>query len=234
MDGGRYKVKTEVFEGPLDLLLQLITKRKLHISDISLSRVTDDYLEHLEGMKDFPMSEVAHFILVASTLVLIKSRALLPTLSLAEEEEESIEDLQIRLRQYQRIKELSTHVEEHFGKRPMFFRQPPADIKPVFLPTREITTKRLHKAIRAVLQILPTKELVPQVVVKKVISLEKMIDTLSDRIGKTLSVSFKDFTKKTDKINTIVGFLAMLELVKRGIINVKQEKETGEIIMDKR
>src|SRR3989344_1126361 len=107
-----YHIKTEAFQGPLDLLLQLIEKRKLHINDISLAHITDDYLAHIAGLETFPLKEAAHFILVASTLVLIKSRSLLPSLSLTDEEEGDIKDLERRLKEYKRIKELSLHIEK--------------------------------------------------------------------------------------------------------------------------
>ena len=83
-----YKVQLPIFEGPLDLLLDLIEQRKLLINDISLAKVTDDYLAHIKEQGNFSLPGAAHFILVASTLLLIRSRSLLPSLALAEEEEE--------------------------------------------------------------------------------------------------------------------------------------------------
>ena len=81
-----YTVKTEIFEGPLDLLLTLVEKRKLFINDISLSQVADDYVLHIKQYSEFPVGEVANFVLVASVLVLIKSKSLLPKLDLTQEE----------------------------------------------------------------------------------------------------------------------------------------------------
>jgi hypothetical protein len=89
-----FQVKTHIFEGPLDTLLSLIEKRKLFINDISLAQVADDYISYVKSLNDFPIADSAHFILIASTLVLIKSKSLLPTLTLSEEEESSIEDLE--------------------------------------------------------------------------------------------------------------------------------------------
>jgi len=82
-----FTIKTESFEGPLDLLLDLIEKRKLYISDISLAKVTDDFIEHIKNIGGIEIGESAHFILVASTLLLIKSKSLLPELALTEEEQ---------------------------------------------------------------------------------------------------------------------------------------------------
>ena len=95
-----YIVNTGAFQGPLELLLSLIEKRKLFISDISLSEVTDDFINHVKNTSDFPMSQSAHFVLIASTLLLIKSKSLLPTLEFTEEETESMEDLERRLKSY--------------------------------------------------------------------------------------------------------------------------------------
>ena len=82
-----FTVKTKDFEGPLDLLLDLIEKRKFFINDLSLAKVTDDFIAHIQQFENLPMGESAHFILVASTLLLIKSRSLLPQLNLTEEEQ---------------------------------------------------------------------------------------------------------------------------------------------------
>ncbi|MFM2357386.1 MAG: segregation and condensation protein segregation and condensation protein [Candidatus Parcubacteria bacterium] len=229
-----YKVKAGEFEGPLDLLLDLIEKRKLHISDVSLANVADDYIEYVKSLGDFPVAESANFILIASTLLLIKSKSLLPTLDLTLEEQESVSDLEDRLKKYKRIKELSHHVQELFGKNILFFREPPRDIKPVFSPDEDIKTLNLLEAIKSVLQNLPKQEKIPQVVVKKIISLEEMIGNLTSRIQQSLKMSFKEFSKagKVEKVNVIVSFLAMLELVKQGVIQVSQEKEFDDISME--
>src|SRR4249920_742770 len=100
-----FRIKTEVFEGPLDLLLSLVEKRKLFINDISLAKVTDDFIAYIQKFDNMPMADSAQFILIASTLLLIKSKSLLPSLTLSEDEEEGIHDLETRLKIYQRIKE---------------------------------------------------------------------------------------------------------------------------------
>src|SRR3989344_7803810 len=115
-----YHVKTDNFQGPLDLLLSQIEKRKLPINEISLSKVTDDFISYIEGEEKFPIALSAHFILIASTLLLIKSKSLLPTLELSGEEQGNIEDLERRLKELKRIKELSLHVAKRFGKEMLF------------------------------------------------------------------------------------------------------------------
>jgi segregation and condensation protein A len=226
-----YNVKTHIFEGPLEVLLSLIEKRKLFINDISLAQVADDYIAHVKMLENFPLAETAHFILIASTLVLIKSKSLLPQLSLTEEEEQSIDDLEDRLKQYQKYKALSKHLKDRFGIHVEYLRLPSKEKIVVFAPDKNTSVARLHETIRQVIHAIPKKEFVPKAVVQKVISLEEMMDNLSERITKSLKMSFKDFSGhgKAEKVNVIVSFLAMLELVKQGIIHVKQEADFSDI-----
>ena len=229
----QFTVKHSSFEGPLDLLLNLIEKRKLFINDISLSKVADDYIAHVNELGHFPVAESAQFILIASTLLLIKSKSLLPTLDLTSEEQANIQDLEQRLKLYQRIKELSGHVREKFGK-DIIFEKSARLITPVFSPDTSMTIPNLTKAIQDLLQNLPKKEIVPKAVIKKVISLEDMIVNLTHRIKSNLKMSFREFARmgKEEKVNVIVSFLAMLELVKQGVILVKQDDEFSDIEME--
>jgi segregation and condensation protein A len=229
-----FTVKTPVFEGPLDLLLDLIEKRKLHIGDISLAAVTDDFIAYVNEQKDFPVPQAAAFVLVASTLLLIKSKALLPTLELSPEEEGSIEDLERQLKLYQRIRELSKHVTVRFGKTMLFGKSPARTFEPVFMPDKRVTLGNLTLSIHDVLTNLPRKEFVPQAIVKKVISLEEMIENLSKRISENLRLSFRDFSGigKRQKVDVIVSFLALLELVKRNSVSVSQTATFEDITIE--
>ena len=227
-------VKTKDFEGPLEVLLGLIEKRKLHISVVSLAAVTDDFIAYLEHQETFPLDESAQFVLVASTLLLIKSKSLLPTLELTEEEQGSIEDLEERLRQYQRIRELSVHVKRLFGAHPTYARQEQRNFVTVFSPDSKTTVPFLHNLITIVLDKVPKVEKLPKVVVQKVISLEEMITNLSERITSSIRTSFKSFVgeHKHEKVHIIVSFLALLELVKRGAVRVSQEKDFDDIHLE--
>ena len=104
----------------------------------------------------------------------------------------------------------------------------------VFTPDKNTSVSRISETIRSVIAQIPKKELVPKAVVQKVISLEEMIESLTVRITTSLKMSFKDFAKvgKTEKVNVIVSFLAMLELVKQGIIQVRQDKDFQDIEME--
>src|SRR3989338_492258 len=236
MMNSAYTVQLPIFEGPLDLLLDLIEQRKLLINDVSLAKVTDDYLAHIKENGSFSLPGAAHFILVASTLLLIKSRSLLPSLALTEEEQGSIEDLERRLMLYKKMKDLSVGVKELFGKEVIFFREPSQDIEPIFAPTKELHQGGVLAAIQQVLRTLPKKELIPQLIVRKVMSLEEMIETLMGRMAHALNMSFKEFSEnaKGDVSQVIIGFLAMIELVKRGIISVKQDNHFEDIEISKK
>jgi segregation and condensation protein A len=226
-----YKVKLQEFEGPLELLLELIEKRKLFINEISLAQVADDFITYIKQFEQFPIAESAHFILIASTLLLIKSKSLLPNLPLTEEEETSIKDLELRLKIYKRMKELSVHIKERFGKEILFAASHSRPVEPVFSPDESMTTPSLYEAIKSVLHNLPKKEFIPKAVVKKVISLEETINRLTERVKTSLKMSFREFSRhgKEEKVHVIVSFLAMLELVKQGVIMVHQEQEYGDI-----
>lgn len=237
-----FVIKTAVFEGPLELLLSLIEKHKLHISDIALSQVADEYMEHVRRLSEFPTREVAQFVLVASTLVLIKSKSLLPEFNLTTEEQSDIQDLQDRLRLYQRARELSRHVAERFGQRIMFAREETslfADA--VFAPHESITKERVAESLRGIIARLPKVEKLQKTVVEKIMSLEEVMGKLAGRIQSAISMRFSDFAKahthggtshREVKVNTIVSFLAMLELVKQGMLAAKQHATFSDIEME--
>lgn len=242
MKGGYYTVKTSTFEGPLDLLLDLVSKRKLFVNDVSLAQVTDDFIAYIEGMDSnedsrsstVRIGESAEFILIASTLMLIKSRSLLPMLQLTEDEEESIHDLEDRLALYAKVKELSAMLKDLFGKRMIFEKTPSKNPVVVFSPDSKTDTANLLASLERVIESLPKKEILSKVTVRKVVSLEEMIEKLVERISKVSRFKFTDFhgakgeMTHEKKVSIIVGFLAMLELVKRGAIRVAQD-DKGEI-----
>ena len=240
--GDEYLVKTHIFEGPLDTLLSLIERRKLFINDISLAQVADDYIAYVRGLENFPIADSAHFILIASTLVLIKSKSLLPQLILTEDEQSNIEDLEARLREYQKYKALAIHLRERFGIHTEYLRLPSKEKIIVFTPDKNTSVAKIFETIKSVILQIPKKELVPKAIVQKVISLEEMIESLTKRITASMKMSFKDFSHSTssgqaghsreERLNVIVSFLAMLELVKQGIIRVRQDRHFHDIEME--
>lgn len=237
MEDQIYKIKISGFEGPFGLLLSLIEKRKLFINDVSLAQVTEDYLAYINKLGGLPPSEISSFILVASTLLLIKSKSLLPNLDLTSEEEGDIRDLEERLRLYKIFTKLAGNIKNNFGKKIIFAPLERKNEFLVFLPDEQITKESMMTFARNALGAMPVKVFLPKVEVKIVISIEEMIDKLTERIKNSLKMNFKEFAGKAEtkeeRVVVIVGFLAMLELVRQGIIDATQEPDSADIFIEK-
>ncbi len=238
MEKEAFQIKVYGFEGPFGLLLELVEKRKLHINDVSLAAVTEDYLNYINKLGGLNPAEVASFVLVASTLILIKSKSLLPNLSLTSEEEGDIKNLEERLRLFELFTKLGLNVKNMFGEKMIFAPLERKSDVLVFLPDEQITKESMMGFAKNVLGSMPKKVFLPEVEVRKVISIEEMIGNLTERIQNSIKMSFKDFTGKAktreEKVFVIVGFLAMLELVRNGILSVVQENHFEDIIISKR
>lgn len=235
-----YTVKLDTFEGPLGLLLNLIEKRKLFINDVSLASVTEDFLTKMNELNtDNAISPamVSSFVFVASTLILIKSKSLLPNLSLTESEQGDIKNLEERLRLYELFTKLGLNIKRDFGKRIIFQTLGQKSPSVVFLPDSQISKDSMMVLVKNVLGAMPKKTFMPEVEVKKVISIEEMIGNLTERIKSSIKMSFKDMsgkvTNKAEKVNVIVSFLAILELVKQGIVDALQNTHNEDIIIEK-
>lgn len=232
-----YTVKTGAFEGPFSLLLDLVKKRKLFISDVSLSSVTEDYIKYVNSLGSSHPADVSSFVVVAATLILIKSKSLLPGLDLTNSEEKDISTLEERLRLYEMYTNLSVKIKEKFGKKIIFPQGERKNTNIMFLPDNQITKERMVDIVREILGRIPKKELLPEIEVKKVISIEEMIDNLTERIQKSVRMNFKDLSGKVqtkeEKVVMIVGFLAMLEMVRQGILNVIQDNNFDDIMIEK-
>lgn len=232
-----YKVKTPVFEGPFGLLLSLVEERKLFINDLSLSKVTEDYLKYINALEKANHAEVSSFMVVAATLILIKSKSLLPNLDLSSEEETDIKNLQDRLKLFEMYARLGAEIKLMFGKRMIFLPEERKQASVVFLPDEQITKESMMALAGEVLGRMPKKEFLPEVEVKKVVSIEEMIENLAGRIQNAIRMSFKDFAggakNKEEKVTVIVSFLAMLEMVRQGILDALQENNFEDIIIEK-
>jgi segregation and condensation protein A len=225
-------VKTPVYEGPLEILLELIEKRKLLINDISLAAVTDEYIARVGAMPQMPVGETAEFVALASTLLLIKSRSLLPSLELSGEESQDIKQLEYRLAVYQILKEAARGLGGQLSEPALYEGNPPA-LPPLFLPDPSATPSGLRAAAQALIEGFPTTLALPKVAVKKILSLEEMIDKLAARVSSAMQLSFKEFAKGSkERGEVIVGFLALLELVKQGIIKATQGEHFGDITLE--
>lgn len=226
-----YNIKLEQFEGPLDLLLQLTEQEKLDITRVSLAQISDQYLEFIANAKNITLAHLADFLSVASKLILIKSKALLPLLEFTEEEEEEIKDLEHQLAEYKKFKDASLKLGEIFnGPDALFSREGFLGVEKVFYPPENIVAEDLGKIFNKVLGEIPVAEKLEEESVKEVLTLEDKITHLQDTLRQRVEASFSEIISTArDKVEIVVSFLAMLELVKQRMIHVEQDGLFSEI-----
>lgn len=225
-----FAIKTEVFEGPMELLIELVEKRKLLINDISLAQVTDEYMQTVSAMQELSLPNTAQFVTLAATLLLIKSKSLLPSLDLTTEEEATIEDLEQRLKQYQVYRDIGLTLQTTFGRMIAYEPEftPPRD--PLFVPDNYCELSNLQTAMHRVLSALPKIEPKPVAKVRPTISLEEMMDKLQRRIENQMRTKFSEIRAgETEHKNVIVSFLAVLELFKQGNMIITQNNRFDDI-----
>ena len=226
------KVQLEIFEGPLDLLLHLIKKNEVSITDIPIATITEQYLATLDLMRTLNLDVAGEFLVMAATLIHIKSRMLLPPDGLDQEDEEEGDpraELARRLLEYQRFKEAAGELERRdILRRDVFVRspEPPAEVETVGFES--VSLFDLISALRTVLERLP-KEAIHEVALERISVREKMT-LLLDRLHQGGQMVFQGlFAGATSRLEVVVTFLAMLELVKIRAIRIWQEAPAGPI-----
>ncbi|MBM3261524.1 hypothetical protein FJY93_03840 [Candidatus Kaiserbacteria bacterium] len=227
-----FALDTTTYQGPLEKLLELIEARKMSISDVSLAEVTDAYLAYVESLPELPLGETAQFILVASTLLVIKSRTLLPGLELSEDERQSVEELERRLAQYALIRTAAKELRAAWGKAPLIMMQK-TPLRPTVFTPAEAGASTIAAAAQRLVNILPMPEKMAQAAVAPVIALEDVIKQLNRRIHSAVRTRWSELTKSAkDRHEVIVYFLAVLELVRSGSASVTQERLFEDITIE--
>jgi segregation and condensation protein A len=227
MDG--YTVKVDIFEGPLDLLLHLIKQNQLDIYDIPIALITEQYLEYIKIMKALDLTIAGEFLVMAATLMHIKSRMLLP--APVEEEEEEGEDpraeLVLRLVEYKRFKEAAVHLSQQpLLERDVFIR-PPHEME--IIEDGEIEADLFH-LIDALRELLERQEMEAfHEVTLDAVTLREKIRELYERLqGVREAIAFSDlFPPFASRVELIVTFLALLELIKSGMLRAFQREVFG-------
>lgn len=219
-------VQLEIFEGPLDLLLHLIKKNEVSITDIPIATITEQYLATLELMQNLNLDVAGEFLVMAATLIHIKSRMLLPPGDDEPDEDEGIdprEDLVRRLLEYQRFKEAAAELERReLLTRDVFVRSTPSAEESPAAGFREVSLFELLSALRRVIERLP-KDNAHEVVLETITVREKMMLILEIlRAGERVQFEAL-FSGVKSRMEIIVTFLAMLELVKMRAIRIFQE-----------
>lgn len=224
-----FSIKTDSYEGPFEVLLDLIEARKLLVNELALANITEDFIQHVRAQEAFPVAETANFIQIAATLLLIKSKSLIPDLIFTDDENADVDDLKRRLTAYEKIREASRELSRIFGRNMML----PAGERPpevVFAPSRDLSAAALAEALARVLAAREEVESLPEVRVKPLVTIEEMMDRLAKRVESAMTLSFKDFAGSAkEKVEVIVSFLALLELVKQGAVAAEQFDTYGDI-----
>ncbi len=229
-----YKVQLEKFSGPLDLLLQLIEKEEMDITQVSLAKVADQFLEYMQQIQTLGAKDIVEFLEIAARLILIKSKALLPQLELTEDEELSAEELALRLKEYKKFKDAGNNFKKLLeAKRYCFDRQIYVEEERVFSPPPDMNVKSLRNAFGDVLGAVPVMEDLGEEIMTEVVSLEEKIDHIKSSLGERLNTVFSKLHNSKSKMEVVVTFLAMLELMKQRVIDVKQEDMFGEMELRK-
>lgn len=226
-----YRVRLEIFEGPLDLLLYLIKKNEIDIYDIPIATVAEQYLEYLELMRMLDLNIAGEFLVMAATLIHIKSKMLLPPEEkeiLSEEEEDPREELVRRLLEYKKFKEAAGVLQDLEGRRKkMFTRSPASDLEPgeKFF---EASLFDLITALTRVLKDVPKE--VFQEIVKDEFTVEQKVHDLLHMLVKTPVLYLSELFKKAkNKSEIIATFLAVLELIRLKEIIAVQKQSFGEV-----
>ncbi len=226
-----FTLKTAAFDGPLDLLLTLIEERKMLITDVSLAEVADAFLAYIAERNEFPLRDTAQFIVVAATLLLIKSRSLLPVLTLSNDEEGDIRDLERRLKLLQIFRDIARRLER--TKTRIYLSEGSPITDPLFVPPPDLSPAALVGALHDVLANAPRRVVRDEVKVEHVVSLDEMIERLTKRIQNAINLTFAEFSKDAiDTREVVVSFLAILELVKRGLARAEQGTHFDEITIE--
>lgn len=231
-----YRIETEVYQGPLDLLLELIERAELDITRLALAKVTDQYLVYMRRLQIENPAEVSAFLVIAARLVQIKSQALLPKQPVepgTQDEEDPGDALARQLILYKRFKEIANWLMEREieGLRTYLRVAPPPAIQ--VQPKLDLSNVNLEDLVQAAREILlsgPDLPALDTVVNLPRITIREKINHILDDLKKLGKTTFRQMlSKRTTKVEVVVTFLALLELVKRHIINAKQDALFGDI-----
>jgi segregation and condensation protein A len=229
-----YRVKLELFEGPLDLLLYLVKRDHLNIYDIPISTITDQYLAYLELMKILDLGIAGEFLVMAATLMQIKSKMLLPpdeTHQPDEEQEDPREDLVRQLLEYERFKEIAQELRKRETDQREVYRRPQMDEKEIPETAPGYFEASIFDLITAFSKALkdPSKELFYNVI-KDEFTIQDKVHEILHRLLLASSVGLTElFASAKNKLEVIVTFLAVLELTRLKEIVARQKEAFGEI-----
>jgi len=218
-----YKIKIEKFEGPLDLLLQLIEKEKLDITEVSLSKVTEQYLESIKNIEEYQPEDLADFLVVATKLLLLKSKTLLPYLYPEEEDEGNLAE---QLKIYKEFLDATKEIEKILKNKKFIYPKQQiklTDVEVKYSPPEKLKTQDLKKTFIDVIKKLEPIVRLPKAALTRAVSLREKIADIQEAIFRKTKLTYHELlVGADDRTEVIVTFLALLELTKQKIIRVEQ------------
>ena len=223
-----FQVAIDQFAGPMQLLLELIEKEDLDITKVSLAKVTEDYLGYV-NTHDVPSHELADFLVVAARLIYIKSRAILP---LDPEEEEEADALAAQLKLYRQFVDATVHIDSLIRSPQTAYDRPrsfvPSSTK--FRPPDNVTAETLGASFSDLVKRLEPFFALQQTSLQRVVSVQERIKQIHQVLIDRARMTFSDITKgSASRIDVVVSFLALLELMKQGLIKAVQMSAFEEI-----
>ena len=232
-DAAPYGVKLDLFEGPLDLLLFLIQKNEIDIYDIPIAAITRQFLEYVEIIQQLNLEVAGDFVVMAATLMRIKSRMLLPSDPEAEEEEgDPREELVRRLLEYQQFREVATWMDDQQTEyRDVFYRGASMDLEDIReQETGEFRPVSLFELLRAFKQAMDAAPKADFHEVTRVdVTTEERVEYVLDVLSRRHQVPFSDLIASAYRIVVVVTFIALLDLMKEGKVRVQQTDIDGEL-----
>lgn len=240
LETNKYAIKLDNFEGPLDLLCHLVDKNKMDINQIKISEITDQYIDYINKMQELNLDVTSEFILMASTLLFIKSKSLLPK-QVEDEAELTEEELVHRIIEYKKYKEISKKLKELYQVYSKRFYKVPGKIE---LPARKLEQNYSKDLIEQSYKNLLEKN--KSKINKNAINIEKIAITETVTVTSKVKDIFKELIKKPrfifsklcsakkyTRLETVTAFSGILELTRRNKIKAQQERNFGDIIVEK-
>ena len=240
LETNKYAIRLDNFEGPLDLLCHLVDKNKMDIHEVNISKITDQYIEYINTMKELNLDVTSEFVLMASTLLFIKSKSLLPK-QVEDEGELTEEELIHRIIEYKKYKEISKKLREFFDIYSKRFYKLPDKIE---LPKRKLeenySKDLLEDSYKKILErnkekINVNAANIEKIAITETVTVTSKVKDIFRELMKKPKFVFNKLckTKKYTKLETVTAFTGLLELTRRNKVTAEQEKIFGDITVEK-
>lgn len=239
-----YSIQTKKYEGPMELLMDLIHRNKIDISDISIFEITEQYVDYIDNMEKFDLDIASDFIDMASKLLEIKSRYILYLKYNLEEDEDPRKELQEKIEEYQKIREITDELREEIKEyEDRFYREKEEYLEEDDLDLAEISIESIKNIINKLFkeideqdteEVLNKNQKLKEIIEIKNISVESRMNSIRNNIISRKKIKFSDLIKSGSKKEIIANFLAVLELIKLKEIVIKQKSIEDEIQIEKK